>query len=50
MITKLNWLLNEIKPLLKDFWEWSFNYESDEDFISRLKKEYPNEFKNLTMW
>jgi hypothetical protein len=50
MITKLNWLLNETKPLLKDLWEWSFNYESDEDFISRMKKEHQNEFEKINMW
>ena len=40
MITNLKWLLNETKPLLKKFWEWSFNYESDEDFMNRMMKEY----------
>jgi hypothetical protein len=40
MITNLKWLLNETVPLLDKIWEWSFNYESDEDFMIRMMKEY----------
>jgi hypothetical protein len=40
MITNLKWLLNETGSLLNTFLEWSFNYESDEDFTLRIMKEY----------
>jgi len=29
-----------IKRLLKKFWIWSTQYESDVDFIIRMEKEY----------
>jgi hypothetical protein len=57
MITNLQWLpkatevVNEkVVPLLKSFWEWSTNYESDEDFIIRMKKEYPDDFEKVNLW
>ena len=42
--------MEKTKSILKKFWVWSTNYESDEDFIIRMKKEYTNEFKNNCYW
>ena len=38
--------MEKTKSILKKIWVWSNSYESDESFIIRMKKEYPNEFKN----
>lgn len=42
--------MQKTKTILKKVWEHLNNYESDYDFIMRMKREHPNEFKNLSMW
>jgi hypothetical protein len=42
--------MEKTKSILKKIWVWSNSYESDEAFIIRMKKEYPNEFKNNCYW
>ena len=36
--------METLKKIWQWFWDFSLNYESDEDFMARMKKEYPNVF------
>lgn len=42
--------MEKTKSILKKLWEWSISYESDETFIIRMKREYPNEFEKVCNW